>query len=152
MFSRKIKILIIAPLLFAAMYPFESTVVPVWKVKVIDLTGASCKEMPIFETWAHYSLFPSGNFRFADGITDREGVVEFPERRVRAIGIQRLIMPFVAEVLIVAHGSTGVSASVHASGLKDVAWLSYNGTEPLPDTARVEKCIVEADLHPKEER
>ena len=88
MFTLRKKILIIAPLcglLFAAIYPYESTVVPAWKVKVIDIDGVPCQNMPLFETWAHYSLFLSGNFQSADGVTDREGVVEFPERRMRAI-------------------------------------------------------------------
>jgi hypothetical protein len=155
MIVSKKKLLVYTPLfalILVAVYPFESTVVPAWKVKVIDVDGVRCQNMPLFETWGHYSLFLSGNFQSEDGVTDREGFVEFPERRMRAIGIRRLVMPFVTEALTIAHGSTGVSGSVHASGLKDVAWLSYKGTEPLPETARVEKCIVEADLHPKEER
>lgn len=137
-------------LIGTAIYPYESTVIPAWRVKVIDTNGVACENMPVTETWGHYSLFLTGDFQFADDVTDREGFVEFPERRVWAIGIRRLVMPFVTETLTIAHGSTGVSGTVSTAGLKDVAWLSYKVNLPLPDTARVEKCITMADLRPKD--
>lgn len=143
-------ILALCFLIGVALYPFESQVVPEWKVRVIDVNGVSCANMPVTEMWGHYSLFLNGDFRSADRLTDSEGFAKFPERHVRAIGIRRLIMPFVTEVLTYAHGSTGVDGAVSASGLKDVAWLSYEVDQPLPDTARVEKCIAQADLQPKE--
>lgn len=134
----------------AAIYPFESTVVPAWRVKVVEVNGAACQNMPVTEMWGHYSLFRDGDFRSAHQLTDSEGIVEFPERRIRAIGLRRIIMPIVTEVLTLAHGSTGVHGAVSVSGLKDVGWLSYHSDKPLPDTAKVEKCITEENLHPKE--
>src|ERR1044071_5555855 len=92
------KILIIAPLcvlISAAIYPFESLVVPSWKVEVIDINGAVCANMPVTETWGHYSLFLAGDFQSADEVTDSQGFVEFPERHIRAIGIRRVVMPVV---------------------------------------------------------
>lgn len=148
--NKKILIIALCILIGVAIYPFESMVVPVWRVKVIDVKGRVCENMPVSETWAHYSLFLSGDFRSADDITNSDGFVEFPERRVRAIGIRRLVMPFVTKMLTIVHGSTGADGSISTSGLKDVAWLSYKGELPLPDTARVEKCITKADLRPKE--
>lgn len=150
--KKKILIIALCILIGLAIYPFESTVVPAWRVKVVDVNEAVCENMPVTEMWGHYSLFLSGDFQSADDTTNRDGFVEFPERRVRAIGIRRLVMPFVTKALTIAHGSTGVSGAVSTSGLKDVAWLSYKGDLPLPDTARVEKCITEADLRPMETR
>ena len=147
---KKILIIALCIVIAAAIYPYESTVVPAWKVKVIDTNGAACENMPVTEMWGHYSLFFTGDFQSADDLTNRDGYVEFPERRVRAIGIRRLVMPFVTQILTIAHGSTGVDGAVSVSGLKEVAWLSYKGDLPLPDTARVEKCITKADLRPKE--
>jgi hypothetical protein len=150
--KKKILITALCIVIGAAIYPYESTVVPAWRVKVIDTNGVACENMPVTEMWGHYSLFLMGNHQSEDGVTNREGLVEFPERRVRAIGIRRLVMPFVTKALTIAHGSTGVSAAVHTSGLKNVAWLSYKGDLPLPDTAHVEKCITMADLRPKDTR
>lgn len=136
----------------AAIYPFESTVVPAWQVKVVDVNGAACPSMPVTESWGHYSLFMGGDSHSADQLTDPEGFVKFPERRIRAIGLRRLIMPIVTKVLTIAHGGTGVDGAVFVTGLKDVAWLSYKGDKPLPDTARVKECLTEEDLRPKEAR
>jgi hypothetical protein len=147
--KKKIVIAALCVLIAAAFYPYESVVVPTWKVKIIDVNGSPCENMPVMEMWGHYSLFLTGNHQSEDSVTDKNGFVEFPERSVRAIGIRRLVMPFVTMILTIAHGSTGVHAAVSTSGLKDVAWLSYKGELPLPDTARVEKCITEADLRPK---
>lgn len=148
--KKRILIIALCIVIGVAIYPFESTVVPSWRVKVIDTNGVACENMPVTEMWGHYSLFFTGDHQSADDITNRDGFVEFPERRVRAIGIRRIVMPFVTQILTIAHGSTGVSGAVSTSGLKDVAWLSYKGDLPLPDTARVEKCITEADLRPKD--
>jgi len=155
MLRSKKKIILISlscVLVGAATYPFESTVVPPWKVKVVEVYGAACSNMPVTESWAHYSLFLDGHFQSADQLTDPEGFVEFPERRIRAIGLRRLIMPIVTKVLTIAHGSTGVHGTVSVSGPKDVAWLSYKSDKPLPDTARAEKCITKEDLRSKEAR
>lgn len=148
--KKKILIVVLCILVGLAIYPFESTVVPAWRVKVIDPNGAPCENMPVTEMWGHYSLFLLGNNQSEDLVTNRDGIVEFPERRVRAIGIRRLVMPLVTKLLTIAHGSTGVSGAVSTSGLKDVAWLSYKGDLPLPDTANVKECITMADLRPKE--
>ena len=150
--KKKVLIVALCVLIGAAIYPFESSVVPAWRVRVIDTEGVACENMPVTEMWGHYSLFLDGDFQSADDVTNPEGVVEFPERRVRAIGMRRVIMPIVTKVLTIAHGSTGVDGAVSTSGLKDVAWLSYKGNEPLPDIAKVEKCITPADLRPKDER
>lgn len=148
--KKKILIVALCILIGVAIYPFESMVVPTWRVKVIDTNGAPCESMAVTEMWGHYSLFLRGDFQSADDLTDREGIVEFPERRVRAIGIRRVVMPVVTRALTIAHGSTGPDGAVSTSGLKDVAWLSYKENAPLPDTARVEKCITQASLRPKE--
>jgi hypothetical protein len=146
---KKILIVGLCVVVAAALYPYESVVVPVWKVRVVDVNGTACQSMPVMEMWGHYSLFLTGNHQSEDAVTNQDGIVEFPERRVRAIGIRRLLMPFVTKALTLAHGGYGVHAAVSVNGLKDVAWLSYKGDEPLPGTARVEKCLTEEDLRPK---
>ena len=50
-------------------------------------------------------------------------------------------MPVIAHILVIMHGSVGASGSVSATGIKDVAWLSYELGKPLPDRMRVEQCI-----------
>ncbi|MCB1026088.1 MAG: hypothetical protein KDB79_16950 [Acidobacteria bacterium] len=148
--KKKLLIIALCIVIAAAIYPFESMVVPRWKVKVVDVNGKVCDNMPVTEMWGHYSLFLDGRHQSADLNSNRDGFVEFPERRVRAIGIRRLIMPVVTQILTIAHGSTGADGAVATSGLIDVAWLSYKEDLPLPDIARVKKCITKADLRSNE--
>jgi len=42
------------------------------------------------------------------------------------------------------HGGWDVSGAVWASGIKDVAWLSYKSGRSLPGKMRVERCTQEA--------
>lgn len=125
----------------AALYPYKSSVIPPWRVRVVDVDGNGCPHMSAMEGWGHYSLFLMGSLGTERKFTDKDGYVEFPEREIRATGIRRVVMPIVTHILVIAHGSVGVSGMVYTTGLKDVAWLSYKDGSPLPDEARVEKCI-----------
>jgi hypothetical protein len=123
------------------IYPFESTVVPPWKLQVVDVGGNVCSNMRVTQDWGHYSLYLDGWLGSDDRFTDANGYVEFPERTVRAGILRRIVVPVIAHILVIAHGSVGASSAVWASGIKDVAWLSYKADKPLPDRMRVEKCI-----------
>lgn len=151
MTSKKLLIIVSSAVLFgAAIFPYKSLVVPAWRVQVRDVNGIPCKNMPVMETWGHYSLFLTGNTDSEDAYTDKDGFVEFPERHIRASGIRRIVMPVITKALTIAHGSYGVHASVHINGLKEVSWLSYKGEPPLPDTAIVKRCLTDGDLRPKD--
>ena len=44
----------------AAVYPFETTAVPEWRIKVIDETGSPFAGARVVEQWDHYSLGQGG--------------------------------------------------------------------------------------------
>ena len=121
--------------------PFESTVVPKWKLQIVDVNGNACPKMRVTQSWAHYSLHLDGHYTSEDRSTDLNGFVEFPTRTVSAGLGRQLVVPLIAHVMVIAHGSVGPNSSVWASGIKDVAWLNYTPGKPLPDKMRVEKCI-----------
>jgi len=123
--------------------PIGSTVVPKWKLQVVDVNGIACSNMRVTQSWGHYSLYIGGNDQTDDRFTDSHGNVEFPERTIRAGLARRLVVPVIAHMLVIAHGSVGPSGAVWASGIKDVAWLSYTPGRPLPDKMLVEKCVAD---------
>jgi hypothetical protein len=135
---------IVCFVIILAVFPLETTVVPKWRLQVVDVSGTPCANMRVTESWGHYSLYIGGNDQTDDRITDSNGTVEFAKRTVRAGLARRLVVPVFAHVLVIAHGSVGPSGAVWASGIKDVAWLSYASGKPLPDKMRVEKCIAPA--------
>ena len=124
------------------IFPFPTTVVPTWGLKVIEDSGNTCPNKEVTQTWAHYSVYiGSGNFQSEVRLTNEEGYVEFPERTVWAPLIWRIIGSMIANVLTIAHGSAGAHASVYSSGLKDVAWISYKPDKPLADKISVHSCV-----------
>ena len=132
---------IVCGIIVVMLFPIPSTVVPQWRLRVIDVNGTACPNMRVTQSWGHYVLFTDGNSSSDDRLTDANGYVQFPKRTVRASVARRLIMRMVTRVATIMHGGWSVSSAVWASGIKDVAWLDYAPNKPLPDKMRVERCI-----------
>ena len=76
---------IIILIVIVMIFPFPTTIVPAWKLKVVDGRENICPNKEVTQTWAHYSIYiGSGNFQSEDRLTNEEGYVEFPERTVWA--------------------------------------------------------------------
>jgi hypothetical protein len=120
--------------------PIKTTIVPRWKIQVVDESCAPCANMRVTQDWGHYRLYLNGRDSAADGFTDVNGYVEFPERTIRASLGRRIFMPVLTRIATLMHGGWVISASVWATGIKDVPWLSYHADKPLPAKMRVEKC------------
>ena len=139
--TRLLIVLIILFVAFVMLAPIETTTIPQWRVQVVDVNGAACPKMPVTESWGHYRLYLDGNSSSDNRLTDLKGYVEFPERTTRASLSRRIVMPMVTRMVTIMHGGWDISGAVWASGIKDVAWLSYKSGKPLPDKMRVEECI-----------
>ena len=139
--TRLLIVLIILFVAFVMLAPIETTVIPQWKVHVVDVNGAACPKMRVTESWGHYRLYLNGNNDSDNRFTDLNGYVEFPERTTRASLSRRIVMPMVTRMATIMHGGWDVDGAVWASGIKDVAWLSYKSGKPMPDKMLVEECI-----------
>ncbi len=138
--SRRLTITLL--IIVAMIVPFPTTVVPIWRLKVVDVNGNFCPNKEVDESWKHYSIELGGGGGGNDTrLTDDEGYVEFPERTIWAPLIWRIIGAIIANALLIAHGGAGVHANVYSSGLKDVAWISYKPDKPLPDKIVVHSCV-----------
>ena len=69
------------------LYPFESTVVPVWRFTLVDESGNPLPNTKVRQVW-HHSL--SGSLA-EDVVSDGFGDVELPERAVRGSLLRRAI-------------------------------------------------------------
>ncbi|MBA2737358.1 MAG: hypothetical protein H0U50_11305 [Pyrinomonadaceae bacterium] len=137
-----IVILICIPVLFI---PFTTTVVPTWKLRVIDTDGNSCANKQVNQGWGHYSLEIEGDIGGSEyRFTDSEGYVEFHERTIRASLIWRVVAPGIAFLqAIIAHGSMGISGYVFSTGMKDGPFINYKPGKPLPEKIIVDRCKYE---------
>src|SRR6266404_1219539 len=86
-------ILLFAVLCVIAIYPWETTVVPEWRVRIIDESGAPLVNTAVREVWQHYSIESKSHEQ--DLMTVKEGYITFPKRTIRsplAVRIVRLII------------------------------------------------------------
>lgn len=118
-------------LLLLLLYPFKTTVVPEWRVRIVDEAGNPLRTTRVREVWKHYTIESASHAAVL--ITDGDGYVAFPRRTVRGSLLVRIGWPIV-NVLNV-HASYGPSAGVYvldypADFLEDNN--NYFPGQPLP--------------------
>ena len=113
------------------LVPFPTTVVPEWRLRVIDQNGQPFVGEEVREYWQHYSLESDGHRE--ERRTDENGYVVFPERRIWSPLLWRIVSTSLAAVLTLAHGSMGVSAWVMVVGYStNGGTRDYKPGVPLP--------------------
>ena len=132
---------VVCALVIVLFVPIETRFLPQWRLQVADVNGVACANMRVTQSWGHYRLYLDGNHSTEDRFTDTNGYVQFPERTIRASPARRITMPIITRIATLMHGGWRADGAVWASGIKDVAWLSYRPGAAPPDKMRVEKCI-----------
>lgn len=128
--------LLIACLGILVFYPFETTVVPEWNMRIIDASGNPVPKAVVSERWRHHSIETHGHNE--SGTTDSEGYVSFPRRAIRASLVFRMVGP--AVVALNVHGESGPKASALVLGpYSSMTKTTYSSGEPLPQTIVVRR-------------
>lgn len=118
---------------------YESTTVPAWKIRVVNVEGVPLAGVDVYQTWKYYSLEPSTTFNRDRRVTDENGYVIFPQRTVRASLLRRMLA-FVGEnVNINPHTSFGPFAHVSLSYLGTTYIADYVVGKTLPSEIQVPK-------------
>lgn len=87
--SRLILNAALALFLVAFLYPFKTTTVPEWKLRVVDDAGEPVGEINVTEHWQHYLLESAGHEEAQT--TNQNGRVSFDLRSIRASLAGRLL-------------------------------------------------------------
>ena len=74
-----VAVLLVLLLLF---YPFQTTIVPEWSLKVVDEEAAVVRDVNVSEHWQHFLLEGSSHEEMRR--VQNNGSVSFPERTIRA--------------------------------------------------------------------
>jgi hypothetical protein len=119
-------VLVLAVLLTALPFPFETTIVPQWRIQVVDKAGTPLLGVTVTEHWSHSSLEHDGHE--AEATTDEGGYVTFPVRTIRASLLGRAIGPVRNVLKTGVHAGFGPSADLSVPG--DIAVYSWG--KPLP--------------------
>lgn len=130
--------LVIVMVIVLLLIPFPTEMVPEWKLRVVDREGNALAGVQIEEAWTNYSYF--GQHAYELRRSDKSGEVIFPRRMLWAGAIQRVSGIVISNVMIIAHGSKGLSIdgrvfdSDYASD-KQISWYSERDTGvELPQT------------------
>jgi len=99
--------IILAMIVTLLLYPLESTVVPQWRVRVLDQAGSSVRGVSLRESWSEYSV--ESHDHTEDLSTDADGYVTFPRRTVKANLLVRIARK--AFIAIVPHQGEGHPAA-----------------------------------------
>lgn len=75
--------------LILLIFPFKTTVVPNWKLRVVDQSGNPVPMINVTQHWQHYLLESSGTEDLRKSGSD--GLVDFPERTIRASALRRFV-------------------------------------------------------------
>ena len=130
-------VLLLAALAVIALYPWETTVAPEWRVRIVDQSGIPLRTTGVREVWRHYSVESRGHEE--DSMTDQEGYVTFPKRTIRTVLVARLIKPMINALS--PHHSSGPGASVIVLAPEYITWSNndYTPGQPLPSEVVVRK-------------
>ena len=99
------------------LYPFQSTVVPLWKLQVVDDQGANVSGIKVTQHWQHNSLEDVGHEELK--VTDTQGNVVFNPRKIRASLLRRAYAPLVKHFREARGAKFGPYASVVVWGSKE---------------------------------
>ena len=125
--KKKRWLLILAVLLIPLLFPFETIIVPGWRIRVFDKAGTPLRGVTVTEHWIHSSLEHNGHE--AEATTDEGGYVTFPVRTIRASLLARAIGPAQNVLKTGVHAGFGPSADLSVPG--DIA--VYSHSKPLPE-------------------
>jgi hypothetical protein len=98
------------------VYPFQSTVVPLWELQVVDDTGASVSGIKVTQHWQHNSLEVLGHEELK--LTNSNGTVVFAPRTIRASVVTRSFAPLMKFLREGRRAKLGPYASVVVWGSK----------------------------------
>ncbi len=110
-FFSKIKWWRILLIIFALSFVlFPTELIPEWKMQIVDQQDKPLPNIQTEQSWKNYTFFSTGGFD--EKCTNSDGIVIYPKRFLWAGTFSRIASPILAEVMTLAHGSTGTSASV----------------------------------------
>jgi hypothetical protein len=109
--------------------------VPEWKIRVEDENGNPYAGKMVRQFCTNYTLgiHPCEDADDTTKYTDDNGYVVFPERKIQASLLSRLLRSSYHFVLQFAHGGFGAQAYVDSSGPQGYKRLDYDFSQAPPE-------------------
>ena len=128
-------VIIVLTCLGLSLIPFDTTFIPEWKLRVVNEGGVPLEGQFVAQYCTNYTLgiHPCEDVDNDSKITNREGYVVFPERKIRASLLYRIVRPIAGLFLFLANGEYGTYGSVGTSGPYGTKSIEYRPEGPLPE-------------------
>lgn len=130
---RRVTLLLLLIVLIAGLIPFETSLVPLWKIQVVDASGKPIGGIGVRQIWNNYSVEFTSHEQ--DLTTDYNGYVTFPARSIKASFLRRLIYP-IFNSLAGGHASWGARATIIVlvkDASKEFGSVDWQSDQPLPE-------------------
>lgn len=132
--SKRIQLLVtlslISIIVLGLIYPFQSTTLPAWRVRVVDEEAKPVQGVLVRQHWQNYSVESVGHEE--DTESDAAGYVSFPPRVLRASLLRRTIRS-IMNLGAFQHSSYGPRARIVAWGESSEGSVSFEIGKPLPE-------------------
>ena len=112
------------------LYPFKTTILPQWSLRVVDDAGAPVREINVTEHWQHYLLESAGHEEAQT--TNRDGRVSFALRSIRASLAGRLFARIGKIARQGDRGRTDPYGAVVVWGSKDATTVAVYQEKEIP--------------------
>jgi hypothetical protein len=124
--------------LAVCIYPFKTTTVPAWNVRILDDAGTPVSEINVTEHWQDYPAELSGHEEAQR--TDQNGLASFGPRSIRASLVRRLFAR-ITRINKPRRGQTVSYGAIVVWGSKSHATTVavYQGEELPPPEIRVQR-------------
>ena len=106
---RSVLAVLLLVLAVVLLFPFKTTIVPAWTLRVVDESGSAVRGIKVTQHWQHYLLEGSGHEDVRQAGDD--GRVSFPERTIRA----SLLGRFLATIIRLTKSGTEAKREPYAS-------------------------------------
>jgi hypothetical protein len=132
--ARRWVLLVAALVLFSCgfFWPIETTIVPTWKVSVVDSAGNPLPNVNVVQHWKHYSLEGEAHHE-EEKRTGPDGCVTFPHRSIEASLAHRVAGPLWEMGKYGVHAGFGPQSWLIAANPEYEGDLKYSGNGPLPN-------------------
>jgi hypothetical protein len=123
---------LLSALIILFLVPYPTTVVPEWRVRVVDEVGRPYAEMEVSQGWKNYSLELEDGENMETGRTDGDGYVTFPKRTFWAGLLSRGFRRAFTTAMSIAHGGGGIHADIATTGPQGYKSVEYMPDKPPP--------------------
>jgi len=125
--------------------PFETIVVPAWKIRFVDDTGVAVSGVYVEEVCQNYTFSEAnicGEYQDSRQLTGNDGTVDFVPKSISLSAVSRAFRALFFYLTLLAHGSVGVDAYLLVTtpdGYESIDLVKYTPGQSPPNEVVIKR-------------